>query len=253
MTRLARILIASTVLATLSAVSAAASDTGYTASASTATTTAEGGNTVVGTATTGESNILNGQITFGAQWSTINVHTGAVGGDVIVQGSAGANALDVTTFNDTHVTNYQESGSTNIGSSVNAEIMDVGGGVSISSQAFCNSADISTDPAITEVHSEQICRADDPGAEVNANVNGVGGDVQISANAFGNTYMEDTNALNSPATMHQVNTSNVFGTANTVVHNVAGSVAVTSSAIGNNAQIVHYTDTGAAVPSSGGQ
>ena len=205
------------------------------------------------TSTSGQSTILNGQVTFGAQWSTLNVQAGSVGGDVVVQGSGGGNALDVTTFNDTTVVNSQEAGSTNIGSTVNADVTDVGGGVSITSQAFCNSANISTDPQITDVNSDQNCHAQDPGSEVNANVNNVGGDVSIASSAFGNTYGEDTNAMNAPVQLHQVNTSNVFGTANATVHNVAGSVAVTSSAIGNNAQVLHYSTAGATTTGSTGQ
>jgi hypothetical protein len=163
---------------------------------------------------------------------------------VIVQSQGAGNVLDVTTFNDTHVDSTQEVGSTNIGSTVNAGVSNVYGGVSISGQAFCNSTDISTDPAITEVHSNQICNAQDPGSEVNAHVANVSGDVSIASSAFGNTYTEDTNARSAPATIHQVNTSQVFGTTNATVHNVGGSVQVTGSAIGNNAQIVHYTDNG---------
>jgi hypothetical protein len=72
----------------------------------------------------------------------------------------------------------------------------------------------------------------------------VSGDASIASTAFGNNYTEDTNALAAPTTIHQVNTSQVFGTANATIRNVGGSVAVTGSAIGNNAQIVHYTDNG---------
>lgn len=218
-----------------------------------ATASSGSSTTAVGTSSSGQSTILNGQVTIGAQWSTLNVQAGSVGGDVIVQGSAGANALDVTTFNDTHVNNSQDAGSSNIGSVVNADVSGVGGGVSITTQAFCNSANISTDPQITDVTSDQNCHAQDPGSEVNANVNGVGGDVAIATNAFGNTYSEDTNAVNAPVQLHQANTSNVYGTANTSVHNVAGSVSVTSSAIGNNAQVLHYSTDGANTTGSTGQ
>jgi len=189
-------------------------------------------------------NVLNGQITFGAQWSTVNTTVQGAGGDVIVQSQGAGNVLDVVTFNNTHVDSTQEVGSTNIGSTINADVSDVYGGVSISGQAFCNSTDVSTDPAITEVKSRQICNAQDPGSEVAAHVENVSGDVSIASSAFGNTYMEDTNALSAPAQIHQANTSNVFGTANATIRNVGGSVAVTASAIGNNAQIVHYTDNG---------
>jgi hypothetical protein len=145
------------------------------------------------------------------------------------------------TFDDTHVTNTQTDESTNIGSDVNAQIANVGGGVSVSGQAFCNSTDVSTDPNVTAVNSTQTCHASDPGSTVNATVNNVGGDVAIASSASGNVFTEDTNALSSPTQLNQANTSNVFSTVNATVHNVGGSVGVTSSAIGNSAQIVHYS------------
>src|SRR5690349_858040 len=176
-------------------------------------------------------NVLNGQITFGAQWSTVNTTVNGAGGDVIVQSQGAGNVLDLTTFNNTNVDSTQEADSTNIGSTVNANVSNVYGGVSIQSTAVCNSTDVSTDPAYTIVKSDQICNAQDPGSEVAAHVANVSGDVSIASNAFGNNYTEDTNALSAPTTIHQVNTSQVFGTANATIRNVGGSVAVTASAI----------------------
>jgi hypothetical protein len=229
--RLAKILIASTVLAILPATAFAGANNG-------------GLQHQQPTPQANATTILNGQISFGAQWSTVTTTVDGAGGDVIVQSQGAGNALDVTTFNDTHVTSTQDSESTNIGSTINANVSNVYGSVGITGQAFCNSTNISTDPAITEVHSDQVCHAQDPGSEVNANVDGVSGDVSIASSAYGNTYAEDTNALSAPATLHQANTSNVFGTTNATVHNVGGSVAVTATAIGNNSQIVHYSTAG---------
>ncbi len=162
---------------------------------------------------------------------------------MVIQSQGAGNVLEAVTFDDTHVTSSQDDESTNIGSTVNATVNGVGGGVSVSGLAVCNSTDISTDPNVTAVDSKQYCGAQDPGSEVNANINNVGGDVAVTSSGFGNTYTEDTNALNAPTHISQVNTSNVFGTANVTVHNVGGSVGVTSSAVGNNAQVVHYSTT----------
>ena len=192
--------------------------------------------------------ILNGQLTFGAQWSTVNTKVNGVAGDAVVQGGAGGNSVEIVTFDDTHVTNNQDDESTNIGSDVNAQLANVGGSVSVSGQAFCNSTDVSTDPNITAVNSTQTCHASDPGSSVNATVNNVGGDVSIASSASGNVFTEDTNALSSPTAIAQANTSNVFSTVNATVHNVGGSFGVTSMAVGNSAQIVHYSTA----PSTGG-
>jgi hypothetical protein len=232
MTRLAKILIASTVLAILPATVFAGQNNG-------------GPQQQAPTPQAG-SVVLNGQLTFGAQWSTVNTKVNGANGDVVVQGSAGGNSVEIVTFDDTHVKSTQDDESTNIGSDVNAQLANVGGSVSISGQAFCNSTDVSTDPNVTAVNSNQICHASDPGSSVNANVNNVYGDVSIASSASGNVFTEDTNALSSPTHIAQSNTSNVFSTVNATVHNVGGSVGVTSSAIGNSAQIVHYSTDGAA-------
>lgn len=226
MTRLAKILIATTALAILPQMACAgASD------ATGSSTTATG------------STILNGQVTFGAQWSTVNTTVKSVSGDVTIQSQAAGNALEAVTFDDTHVTSSQDAESTNIGSTLNANVNGVGGSVSITGSANCNTTDVSTDPNVTSVHSSQYCNAQDPGSELNASVSNVSGDVTVSSSASGNTYTEDTNAASAPTYLSQTNTSSVFGTANVNVHNVQGSVGVTSSAVGNTVQVVHYSTT----------
>ena len=222
-TRLAKILIASTVLAILPATLACA-----------------GANNPPPPPANGSA-ILNGQLTFGAQWSTINTKVSGVGGDVVIQGQAAGNALEAVTFDDTHLTSTQDAESTNIGSDVNAGVSYVNGSVGISGQATCNSTDVSTDPNVTAVNSKQICNAQDPGSSVNATVHNIGGDVSIASGATGNSFTEDTNALSSPTAIHQFNSSSVFSTTNATVNSVGGSVGVTSSAVGNNAQVVHYS------------
>jgi hypothetical protein len=232
-TRLAKILIASTVLAILPATAAFAG-----------ANNGQGPQQQRPTAQAG-STILNGQLTFGAQWSTVTTKVDSVSGDVNVQGQAAGNVLEAVTFDDTHVTSSQDSESTNIGSDVSATVSNVGGGVSISGQAFCNSTDVSTDPAVTAVNSSQTCNAQDPGSTVTATVHDIGGDASIASNAYGNTYTEDTNAASAPTAIRQTNTSSVFSATTARVSSVGGSVAVTSSAVGNSSQIVHYSTDGA--------
>jgi hypothetical protein len=199
------------------------------------------------------STILNGQVTFGAQWSTINTTVKNVNGDVVIQGQGAGNVLEAVTFDDTHVTSTQDAQSTNIGSTINAKVDGVGGSVSISGLAVCNSTDISTDPNVTAVNSKQTCNAQDPGSEINGTVRNVTGDVAVQSTAYGNTYTEDTNATNAPTHIQQTNTSSVFGTTNMKIQNVGGSVAVTASAVGNNAQVVHYSTNGASSTGNSGQ
>jgi hypothetical protein len=187
------------------------------------------------------STILNGQLTLGTQWSTLNTKINGVAGDVVIQSQGAGNTFEAVTFDSTLVNNFQDTESTTIGATVNATVSNVGGGVGVSGLAVCNAADISTDPAVSDVSSGQVCHAKDPSSEVNANVRAVTGDVAVRSAAFGNSYSEDTNAVNARTSLNQTNASNVFGSANTSVRNVGGSVAVTSSAVGNSAQVVHYS------------
>ena len=173
--------------------------------------------------------------------SKLNVNVHNVGGDAVGQSVAGGNVVDITTMQDTNVTNEQYDASPYIGSQLNANVNDVSGSVGYTSQALCNGASVSTDPTTTQVYSNQECRASDPSSTLNANISNVGGDVALAGSSVGNTFEEDTNAANAPLETNQINSSAVLSTVNANVSNVGGSVGVTSAAIGNSAQIVHYS------------
>lgn len=187
------------------------------------------------------SRILNGQVNLNASVSTLNTSVWGVHGDVAGQSVAGGNVVDIITMNDTTVANDQFNKSVTIDSTINAHGDDIGGSVGYTSQAVCNSADVSTDPTTTAVYSNQECRAIDPSSTLNAHLNNVGGDIGLASSAVGNTFSEDTNAINAPVVTNQINSSFVHSTVNANVANVGGSVAATSAAIGNNAQIVHFS------------
>ena len=170
----------------------------------------------------------------------MNVDLGNIWGDISAQSVAGGNSLDVTTMNDTHVTNTQYTQSGAIAADLNANVNQVSGDADLSAQAFCNSASISTDPNTTQVYSSQECHASDPSAVLNAQVADVGGNANLSASAIGNSFEEDTNAPNAPIQNYQLNDSNLNSTVNANVWSVKGSVAVQGAAIGNSAQIIHY-------------
>lgn len=218
MTRLAKILITGTALTILPLTQACAAES-----------------------TSTGSNILNGQVNFNATVSTLNTDVYNTGGDVVGQSVAGGNAVDITTMNDTTVTNNQFNKSTTIESTINAGVGNIGGSVGYSSQAACNSASVSTDPTLTAVNSQQECRSIDPASTVNANIAHIGGDVGLASSAVGNTFEADSNASNMPVSTGQINSSFVQSKVNANISNVGGTVSATSAAIGNNAQILHYT------------
>jgi len=187
------------------------------------------------------SDVLNGQVDLNSSSATLNTNIINATGSVSGQAVSGGNALSVVTMQNTNVTNNQYVGQVSVSSMVNADVQNVQGGASLTSQAVCNSADVSTDPTTTKVYSNQECDAKDPSAAMNANLKNIGGDVSLATTAVGNTFSEDSNAANASVQNYQVNKSGTFATSNTTISNVGGDVSVSAAAIGNNAQIVHYS------------
>jgi hypothetical protein len=59
--------------------------------------------------------------------------------------------------------------------------------------------------------------------------------------ALGNSFEADTNAANMPIVSRQINNSMTTSTVHANVSNIGGSTSLTSSAIGNTGQIIHYS------------
>ena len=190
----------------------------------------------------GGSQILNNQINLQTNWSNLSGSVDTVGGDVVVQGNAGGNMVDVTTMNDTRVNNTQYVGpNATIGSNVSVDVNNVAGNVGITNQAICNGASVSTDPILTAIKSNQACHATDPYSEINTNISNIGGNAVVQGSALGNSFQADSNAPNFPIVSKQLNNSGVVSNVNANVFNAAGTVGLSSSAIGNNSQIIHYS------------
>jgi hypothetical protein len=188
------------------------------------------------------SQILNNQINLQTNWSSLTGSVDTVGGDVVVQGNAAGNLVDVTTMNDTRVTSNQTVGSNaTIGSSVAVDVNNVWGSVGITNQAICNGASVSTDPILTAVKSNQACHATDPYSEINTNISNIGGNAVVQGMAVGNKLETDSNAPNFPIMSRQLNNSGVVSNVNANVFNAAGTVGLSSSAVGNTAQVLHYS------------
>lgn len=190
----------------------------------------------------GGSQILNNQINLQTNWSNLSGSVDTVGGDVVVQGNAGGNMVDVTTMNDTRVNNNQYVGpNATIGSNVSVDVNNVAGNVGITNQAVCNGASVSTDPILTAIKSNQACHATDPYSEINTNISNIGGNAVVQGSALGNSFQADSNAPNFPIVSKQLNNSGVVSNVSANVFNAAGTVGLSSSAIGNNSQIIHYS------------
>jgi len=187
------------------------------------------------------SQILNNQINLQNNWSNLTGNVDTVGGDVVAQGSAGGNMIDITTMNNTRVMNNQIVGpNSNIGSNINLDTNNVWGSVGIQNQVLCNGASVSTDPVLTAVQSNQECHAQDPYSSITSNVNNIAGNAVFQGSALGNSFEADSNAPNMPIMSRQLNNSGVVSNINANVFNAGGSVGLSSSAIGNTSQIIHY-------------
>ena len=187
------------------------------------------------------SQILNNQINLNNNWSNLNTTVGVIGGDVVVQGAAAGNLIDITTMNDTTVVNNQNVGpNASIGSNVTLGANHVGGSIGVQNQVICNGASVSTDPVLTAVNSNQECNAADPFSQINANVTDIAGNVVVKGSAVANSFEADSNAPNMPIVTQQINTSGSVSNITAGVFNTGGSVGVSSTAVGNTAQIIHY-------------
>ena len=184
--------------------------------------------------------VLNGQVDFQVTSANLNTTVNNVNGSVANTSSAVGNNLEVVTMDNTVVTNKQYVSGVSIAADQNATVTNVSGTVNLQSQAICNAADVSTDPHVAAVASNQDCNSNDPSSLLNANVANIGNDVTLGATSIGNNFSEDTNAATMPVQNIQTNNANIAATVNSTIYNVNGAVSVNSSAIGNNAQIVHY-------------
>ncbi|HEX4859764.1 MAG TPA: hypothetical protein VFV07_00915 [Rhizomicrobium sp.] len=189
---------------------------------------------------TNESDIINKQINLDTVWNNTNVTVDNVNGDVNGQASAVANAFQAVTMNNTIVNNSQYASGAAVGSDLNSQITNINGSVNMSNQVACNNADVSTDPAYTVVNSKQQCAVGDPSQATNVFAAQIQNDVNVQGSVAANVYTEDTNAKYNFVNTNQINQSAVNSTTNVQAYNVGGSVNVSSSAVGNTAQVVHY-------------
>jgi len=144
-------------------------------------------------------------------------------------------------MNNTMVNNSQVVGSgSSIASDVNVGINNIGGSVGIQNQAVCNSVSVSTDPTFASTRNFQSCNAADPSQSINTTITNVSGDAAVMGASMGNSFEADSNAPNMPIWNKQINNGAVNSTVNASVYNVGGSTSLSSSAIGNTGQIIHY-------------
>ncbi|HWM61564.1 MAG TPA: hypothetical protein VNN98_05395, partial [Rhizomicrobium sp.] len=72
------------------------------------------------------------------------------------------------------------------------------------------------------------------------NITNIAGNAVVQGSAIGNSFEADSNAPNMPIMSRQLNNSGVVSNVNANMYNVGGSIGLSSSAIGNTSQVIHY-------------
>jgi hypothetical protein len=186
--------------------------------------------------------IINGQLNLAPVFSELDTVIVDVDGDASAAATAVGNQVTIITNTDTTVHNNQYMGD-DVGSVLSADVQRVDGDVSLTATSMCNGASVSTDPYLTKVVSTQSCGGRDPWANVSANVGDVDGLVGINAHSVGNQIEIDSDARRFPVKNWQENHAGTYSSVNANVRNV-GAVGVTSTAVGNTAQIIHLGSGG---------
>ncbi len=189
--------------------------------------------------------VVNDQVNLQTNWSNMSGVVDTVGGDVVAQGAAAGNIVDVITMDNTRVFNNQiVSSDATIGSNVALDANNVWGSVGVSNSSLCNGASVSTDPVLTSVNSYQECGAKDPYTGTSAFVTNIAGNAVFQNSAISNSFEADSNAPNFPVFNKQINNSSAISNMAVNAFNVGGTVGMQSSAIGNTARVIHYNTGG---------
>jgi len=189
--------------------------------------------------------VINDQINTQTNWSNLSGVVDTVGGDVVAQGAAAGNIVDVITMDNTRVFNNQiVSSQATIGSNVVMDANNVWGSVGVNNTSLCNGASVSTDPVLTSVNSYQECGAKDPYTGTSAFVTNIAGNAVFQNSAISNSFEADSNAPNFPVFNKQINNSSAISNMAVDAFNVGGTVGMSSSAIGNTSRVIHYNTGG---------
>ncbi|MEY4966532.1 MAG: hypothetical protein RL274_2115 [Pseudomonadota bacterium] len=189
--------------------------------------------------------VVNDQVNLQTNWSNLSGVVDTVGGDVVAQGAAAGNIMDVITMDNTRVFNNQiVSSQATIGSNVSLDANNVWGSVGVNNTSLCNGASVSTDPVLTSVNSYQECGAKDPYTGTSAFVTNIAGNAVFQNSAISNSFEADSNAPNFPVFNKQINNSSAISNMAVNAFNVGGTVGLSSSAIGNTSRVIHYNTGG---------
>ncbi|MES2473929.1 MAG: hypothetical protein V4601_13940 [Pseudomonadota bacterium] len=189
--------------------------------------------------------VVNDQVNLQTNWSNLSGVVDTVGGDVVAQGAAAGNIVDVITMDNTRVFNNQiVSSQATIGSNVSLDANNVWGSVGVNNTSLCNGASVSTDPVLTSVNSYQECGAKDPYTGTSAFVTNIAGNAVFQNSAISNSFEADSNAPNFPVFNKQINNSSAISNMAVNAFNVGGTVGMQSSAVGNTARVIHYNTGG---------
>ena len=210
--------------------------------------------------------VTNQQNDYHLTISSLNANIDNVGKDVSETSAAIGNSLSIGGSADGK-TNASIDGLTNIqkqtgyiSSSLTTTVHDIGGNVSATSAALCNSASATVDKSTGSVSNSQSCAGADPISTLSATIHAVAGEVKSTSAAIGNSFTlgasDVTKATQVAGDLNstQVTSAPDTATSTVTVYGISQNVTATTAAIGNTFTAVadvtgnsdlHQTNSGA--------
>jgi hypothetical protein len=181
--------------------------------------------------------IANLQWNFNTVFTDVELYAEWVQGDLRASSQAVGNNLSIETDDQTRFWNRQYQ-MADVGASIKATAIGVGGNASFEATGICNNASLDQDGHNRlDAGNDQRCQTLDPYAIVNVNAIGVGGNLDISAAAVANNFTLNSGASVAYVDNFQVNPAAVNANIVSNISDVGGNITVSATAIGNNASI----------------
>ena len=214
--------------------------------------------------------VTNQQNDYHLTISNLNANVDNVGKDVSETSAAIGNSLTVGGSADGK-TNASIDGLTNvqkqtgyISATLNTTVHDIGGNVSATSAALCNTASVTVDQSKGSVSNSQSCAGKDPASSLTATIHAVAGEVKATSAAIGNSFTLGTSDVTKGTQITgDLNSTQIASAPNSAassvtVYGISENVTATTAAIGNTFTAVaditgnsdlHQTNSGATTAS----
>ena len=189
--------------------------------------------------------VTNQQNDYHLTISNLNANVDNVGKDVSETSAAIGNSLTVGGSADGK-TNASIDGLSNvqnqtgyISATLNTTVHDIGGNVTATSAALCNTASATVDQSKGSVTNSQSCAGKDPSSSLTATIHAVAGEVKATSAAIGNSFtLGSADGVTPTQITGDLNSTQIASAPNSAASNVTAygiseNVTATTAAIGN--------------------